>query len=128
MRAIVLAVALALMPVVANAQSEQTITTEPVAPSVTESTASPAEMAPMPTHLASVDGYRIAAISAGAVVGVIVVNMATGGMATPVMAGSMANGVVLMNTGTWLTTVSELAVTAVGAIGGGYVGDWLYNQ
>lgn len=133
MRAMMFAVLLAMLPAVANAQTDNSITTEPVAPSGSEATTgagSPAETAPMPSGPVDVDGYHIAAIAAGAVGGVIVANIVTGGMATPFMTGAtLANGVTMVANGaTWLASLSELAVTGIGAIGGGYVGDWLYNQ
>jgi hypothetical protein len=106
MRAIIFAAALALTPAVANAQSA----------TVSGGSGS------------TLDGYHIAAISAGAVGGLIVANMLTGGMATPVVAGAVGDGALLTNGSLWFTSISEAAVTAFGAIGGGYVGDWLYSQ
>lgn len=103
MRAMIFAVILAMLPAVANAQTDNSVTV------------------PLPTISSDTDGYRIAAIAAGAVGGVIVANLVTGGLATPVIAGSfVANSA--------LTTISQLAATVVGAVGGGYVGNWLYDQ
>ena len=44
-----------------------------------------AEGGPRPRVEGTIDGYRVAAIAAGAVVGVIVANVVTGGMITPVL-------------------------------------------
>src|SRR3954451_394999 len=43
-------------------------------------------MVPMPREAAGVSGYRVIAIAAGTVVGLVAANFLTGGMITPVLA------------------------------------------
>ena len=69
-------------------------------------------------------GYRVVAISAGAVAGVIVANALTGGLATPVMTIG-AGGGMAWDGGVALWSVIS---TAAGAVAGGYFGDWLYHR
>ena len=100
---------------------------------------------PTPRVEGTVDGYRVAAIAAGAVVGVIVANVVTGGMITPVLlAGAGETGVVAAMpavaegsvlaapeavTGAYYTAMAaQTAVTAAGALIGGYVGNWVYGD
>jgi uncharacterized membrane protein len=60
------------------------------------------------------DPYRVAAIAAGTLVGVIGLNVVSGGVATPVLALGTSGG------------VAAFAATAFGAMAGGYAGSWLY--
>jgi hypothetical protein len=129
MRALVVAIVVLLSPVMALAQ-----TTPPPAPSL-------AETAPMPEPRAAELSFRhVAAISVGAVAGVIVVNVVTGGMLMPILAAGVADSApaVVPATGAaalpvaamgvnYLATASEAAVVAIGAVVGGYVGNWLYG-
>jgi len=70
-------------------------------------------------------GYRVVAISAGAVAGVIVANALTGGLATPVVTIGAGGGVTLWEGGAALWSI---VATAAGAVVGGYHGDWLYSS
>lgn len=102
-------------------------------------TATPAaEGVPTPRVEATTDGYRVAAIAAGAVVGVIVANALTGGMITPVLlAGAGDAGMVAAMpaasvvpeaaTGVYYTAAPAV-VTAAGGLIGGYIGNWVYGN
>ena len=68
------------------------------------------------------DDTRVAAIAAGAVAGAIVANVATGGAATPVLA--LAAPAVAQSGAAYL---GGLATAAIGAVGGGYIVDWLLS-
>jgi hypothetical protein len=129
MRAFAIAIILLLSPVVALAQTAQ----QP-APSLSETV-------PMPEPRAmELSFYRVAAISVGAVAGVIAVNIASGGMITPILAAGMVDvapvvaatpaAVPVVATGSvdYLATAAETAVVAIGAVVGGYVGNWLYGN
>ena len=73
------------------------------------------------------DDYRVSAIAVGAVAGVIVANVVSGGMATPVLAlGAPAATSAAAQTGA--AYLGALAITAIGASGGAYAVDWLYQQ
>jgi uncharacterized membrane protein YfcA len=130
MRALVIAIVVLLSPMMALAQAAP-----PPGPSL-------AETAPMPEpHAAELSFRHVAAISVGAVAGVIAINIATGGMILPVLAAGLVETApaapataaavvpaVAMGGVDYLATVSETAVLAVGAIVGGYVGNWLYGH
>jgi hypothetical protein len=132
MRALVIAIVVLLSPVTALAQTAQ-----PPAPSL-------AETAPMPEPRAAELSFRhVAAISVGAVAGVIVVNMVTGGMIMPILAAGLVEtapatvpataaaavpAAVAMGGVDYLATASEAAVVMIGAVVGGYVGNWLYGH
>lgn len=124
MRALILALALLVAPVAAHAQ------TAGDAPAASES---------------YVDGWRVGAIAAGAVGGVIVANYLTAGFLMPVMMvgggeGAMAGGMGAgmaegamgggAMSGAVMTAVAttRMIVTGAGAVIGGYVGNWLYGQ
>jgi hypothetical protein len=136
MRALVIAIVVLLSPVMALAQ-----TVQPPVPSL-------AETAPMPEPQAAELSFRhVVAISVGAVAGVIVVNMVTGGMIMPILAAGLVETAPATAPGTaaaavpaaavpaaamggvdYLATASEAAVVAIGAVVGGYVGNWLYGH
>jgi hypothetical protein len=79
MRRTILIASLILMPVAAAAQDASPLPPAGAAPQVPY-------IVPMPREEAGVSGYRILAITAGAVVGVVVANFLTGGMITPILA------------------------------------------
>src|SRR5262245_49718823 len=84
-----------------------------------------AESVPTPGVEANIDGYRVAAISVGAVAGVLVANAVTGGMVTPVLLwGAGDAGLVAAAPA---ATAAQTAVTAAGALIGGYIGNWVYD-
>jgi hypothetical protein len=129
MRWLAIAVVVLLSPLPALAQTAQ-----PSAPTLAES-------APMPrAPAADLSFHNVAAISIGAIAGVIVVNMVTGGMIMPILAAGVAEttptavpavaGAVApaaMASVDYVATASQVAVAAVGAVVGGYVGNWLYG-
>ena len=88
-----------------------------------------AEALPVPhDEIEEGHSYATAAIATGAVIGVLVANAATGGMMTPVVTAGAMEGGAVMGTG-YLAMASEAVVTAIGAVGGGYLGNWFYlNQ
>jgi|TARA_B110001454_G_C12515992_1_gene348924 hypothetical protein len=78
------------------------------------------------------DGLRYLAIGAGAIAGVVVLNIITAGVAMPLIGAHLANsGVAVVGAangaaaGVRLTT--GLAATALAAVGGGIVGATLYD-
>ena len=103
-----------------------------------------AEGVPTPRVEATIDGYRVAAIAAGAIAGVIVANVVTGGMITPVLlagAGEQAwsrpcrrspkgrSAAPEAVTGVYYTAMAaQTVVTAAGGLIGGYVGNWVYGD
>jgi hypothetical protein len=130
MRAVAIAIVVLLSPLAALAQ-----TVQPAAPTL-------AETAPMPQPpAADLSFHNVAAISIGAIAGVIVVNLVTGGMIMPILAAgvvettpaavpAMAGAAVpaaAMAGVDYLATASQVAVAAAGAVVGGYVGNWLYG-
>ena len=125
-------VVLLLSPLTALAETAQ-----PSAPTLAES-------APMPqAPAADLSFHNVAAISIGAIAGVIVVNMVTGGMIMPILAAGVAETTpaavpavagaagaaapAAMAGVDYVATASQIAVAAVGAVVGGYVGNWLYG-
>lgn len=97
-------------------------------------TAVPGEVVPFPLLASELglsapteDDYRASAIAIGAVAGVVIANVATGGMATPVLALG-APGAISAVAPSGAAYLAGLATTAFGAFGGGYVVDWLYQQ
>ena len=72
---------------------------------------------------ASTDPYRVAAIAAGAVAGVIAVNAGTGGLATPALA--LGAPAVVAASRSAAARLIGLATTAAGGLAGGYAGGWL---
>ena len=129
MRGLAIAIVVLLLPLTAMAETAQ-----PAAPTLAES-------APMPQPpAADLSFHNVAAISIGAIAGVIVVNMVTGGMIMPVLAAGVAETTPAAVAGAagaaapaamasvdYVATASQLAVAAVGAVVGGYVGNWLYG-
>ena len=71
------------------------------------------------------DTFEVSAIAVGAVAGVITANVATGGMATPVLALGTPVAAAVQGGAAY---IGGAATTAIGALGGGYVVDWLYPQ
>lgn len=92
-------------------------------------TTSQSSAVPPPVDPDAFDFYRAAAITAGAVGGIIVANVLTAGLATPAAAAASGTGVgaVAAGAGTAIT-VGEIAISAVGAVVGGYVGNWVYGE
>jgi len=129
MRGLAIAIVVLLLPLTAMAQTAQ-----PAAPTLAES-------APMPqSPAANLSFHNVAAISIGAIAGVIVVNIVTGGMIMPILAAGVAETTPAAVAGAagaaapaaiasvdYVATASQLAVAAVGAVVGGYVGNWLYG-
>lgn len=137
MRAPILALWIIMTPTLAFAQAtsnaptetQATATAAEVQVAATAAEAAPAvplaQSVPMPREtVEGPTGYQITAIAAGAVAGVVVANVATGGMITPVLAagGGPAMGA------SYAVMAGQAAVTAVGAVVGGYVGNWLYGD
>jgi hypothetical protein len=120
MRKFLIVESILLFPAAAAAQEA----TAPAAPS--SSTPSLSETVPLPRAESGLDGYQVAAISVGALAGVMVANVVTGGLIAPVlMTGAGGAGVMAHGVG-WMAV--KAGVTAVGAVGGGYAGDWVYQQ
>jgi hypothetical protein len=129
MRGLAIAIVVLLSPLTALAETAQ-----PAAPTL-------AETAPMPrAPAAALSFHNVAAISIGAIAGVIVVNMVTGGMIMPILAAGVAETTpaavpavagaaapAAMAGIDYVATASQVAVAAVGAVVGGYVGNWLYG-
>jgi hypothetical protein len=72
----------------------------------------------------SAGSYRVVAIAAGAVAGVIVANAVTGGLATPVLVMGAGDAVLIPGSGIYVSA----ATAAIGAVAGGYLGNWLYGH
>ncbi|MEP9378621.1 hypothetical protein ABLE91_18035 [Aquabacter sp. CN5-332] len=70
---------------------------------------------------------RVAVISVGAVAGVFVANAVTAGMITPILVATGGNTAAIAAGGTYAVAAGEAAVTAVGAVIGGYASNWLYG-
>jgi uncharacterized protein YcfJ len=112
---------LVLFPATAFAQDA----TAPTPPAVVIEKPSLSDAVPTPRETSEADGYRVAAISAGAVAGVVVANVLTGGLITPVLLAGSGGAVMSHGLG-WMAV--STGTTAVGAVAGGYAGDWLYEQ
>ncbi len=106
MRSLFLALFLLAVPAVAQAQ-------QPV---------------PVPVEETRIDGYRVLAIAAGAVGGVVVANAATGGLITPWLTAGMAGGGAMAGANMVVATTARAAVVTVGAVAGGFIGNWLYGK
>lgn len=108
MRNLLVAMFLLALPVTAFAQSAQPV--------------------PVPTEEIRVDGYRVLAIAAGAVGGVVVANAASGGLITPWLTMGMATGGTLTTTNVVVIAAARTAVVTAGAVAGGFLGNWLYGD
>jgi len=139
MRVFVLLVGLIAFPLAASAQDTTIITTPPVAGSgavgVTPEVPAIAprhslsEAVPQPRLHAEVSTYRVAAIATGAVAGVIVANAITGGMITPILMYGSGNGAgAALMASSYTAAATHTLVTAAGAIGGGYIANWIYGE
>lgn len=74
-------------------------------------------------------GHRMLAIAVGAVVGVIVANGLTGGMATPILlAGTGGTPLLAAAAAEPAVAVVQAGIIIVGGVVGGYVGDWIYGN
>ena len=71
------------------------------------------------------DTFEVPAIALGAAAGVITANVATGGMATPVLALGTPAAAAIQGGAAF---IGGAATTAIGALGGGYIVEWLYPQ
>lgn len=115
MRALALALLLAL-PFATTAAAQQAPAGQPEITAV---------QAPAPVVERRVDGYRVLAISAGALGGAMVGHALIGGSMPIVMGGGgMA---VLQGAGTGYMLLRG-AVVAGSAVAGGYIGNWLYGE
>lgn len=103
MRALILVLALLMAPLAARAQTDT-----PAAGTMDPSTGT----------------YRVVAVAVGAVAGVIVANAVTGGMATPVMMIGAGDAMLLPGSGIYVSA----ATAVIGAVAGGYFGNWLYGH
>jgi hypothetical protein len=136
MRILVLALALLIMPLAALAEDASA-----PGPSLSET-------APPPHHKPpALSAGRKVAIALGALAGVVVTNVVTGGLITPVLGAGFleaapvaaaagaappvaAGAAALAQTGviaaeeTYLAGIGRIALTAVGAVIGGEVGNW----
>lgn len=122
MRKFLIVASILLFPAAAAAQEA----TLPAAPSAAPSTPSLSETVPLPRAESGLDGYQVAAISIGAIAGVVVANVVTGGMIAPVMMAGAGGAAVMADGMGWMAV--KAGVTLAGAVGGGYVGDWVYQQ
>lgn len=115
MRALALALLLAL-PFATTAAAQQAPAGQPEITAV---------QAPAPVVERRVDGYRVLAISAGALGGAMVGHALIGGTMPVVMGGGgMA---VLQGAGAGYMLLRG-AVVAGSAVAGGYIGNWLYGE
>jgi hypothetical protein len=122
MRKFLIVTSIVLFPAVAAAQDA----TAPAPPAIVPDKPTLSESVPLPRSETGLDGYQVAAISIGALAGVVVANVVTGGLITPVlMSGAGGAGVMAHGVG-WMAVKG--GVTAVGAVAGGYGGDWVYQQ
>ncbi len=108
MRSIIFALALLVAPVMAHAQ----------------------QAVPVPAEQTEINGYRVLAIAAGAVGGVVVANAVTGGLITPWLTAGMAAGgaPAMVGTNVVMVNTARVVVAAAGAVVGGYVGNWIYGK
>jgi len=125
MRTLILGLSLlAFTPVAlapAYAQQPAAVVPAPTSPSLSSSV-------PSPTPEGEASFFRVASIAAGAVGGVIVANALTAGMITPVLLAGSGGGSAMMAGGTTAFAAGQAGVTIVGAVVGGYVGNWLYGE
>lgn len=83
---------------------------------------------PAPADPDAIDPYRVMAITVGAVGGIVVANMLTAGVAGSAMAAAGTGTGTLSAGAGYAAGVGQVAVSAVGAVIGGYVGGWVYGQ
>jgi uncharacterized protein YcfJ len=104
--------------------------TVPVPSTVAAPATSLSSTVPTPTDPDAVDPYQIAAITVGAVGGIVVANMLTMGLASPAAAAATgAGGTVAMEAGAaYAISAGQVAISALGAVIGGYVGNWMYGN
>jgi hypothetical protein len=92
-------------------------------------TASQSSEVPRPVDPNAFDYYRAAAITAGAVGGIIVANVLTAGLAAPAAAAATGTGAAAVTASAApAIAAGQVAISAVGAVVGGYVGNWLYGS
>lgn len=72
-----------------------------------------------------IDGYRMLAITAGALGGAIVTNMVVGSVVAPAVMGSAVGAIQGMG-GAFM--VARGAAAVAGGVAGGYFADWLYRH
>jgi len=116
MRALALALLLAL-PFATTAAAQQAPAGQPEITAV---------QSPAPVVERRVDGYRVLAISAGALGGAMVGHALIGGT-VPMVIGGGGGMAVLQGAGTGYMLLRG-AVVAGSAVAGGYIGDWLYGE
>lgn len=136
MRVFILLLGLIAFPLAAGAQDTTIVTPHvadggpvditPAVPSIPHSH-SLSEAVPKPRLQAEVDTYRVAAIAVGAVAGVVVANAVTGGMITPILMYGSSSGTAVLANG-YTAAATHTLVTAGGAIGGGYIANWIYGE
>lgn len=97
---------------------------EPGAPRL-QAQVHPVQLQMEPLTERRIDGYRMLAITAGALGGAVATNMVIGGVVAPVMAGG-AIGAIEGIGGAFM--VAHGAAVVAGAVAGGYFADWLYRQ
>jgi hypothetical protein len=130
MRSLILALTLlafgaaSILPAAAQNPAPATVT--PPGTEVVPS-ASLSDSVPKPEDPDATDPYQIAAITVGAVGGIMVANMLTAGLATPAIAAAGGGGAMAAGAGSAMMA-SQIAVSAVGAVVGGYVGYWVYGN
>lgn len=81
---------------------------------------------PAPTDPDAIDYYRVAAIAAGAVGGILVANVVVASLAGS--AAATAGGAAAVSTAGYAASAGQIAVSTVGAVVGGYVGGWIYGS
>jgi len=111
----------AMAPAYAQAPAATVTVPTVTAPSLSHSV-------PTPTTTEEASFYHVAAIATGAVAGVIVANALTAGMITPVLLAGSNGGGAMMAGGGYAYAAGQAGVTIVGAVVGGYVGNWLYGD
>lgn len=126
MRVVVFLISLLAFPMAAWAQSAPLGSNDPA---VTVVPSAPvAGSVPKPRLHVEVDAYRVAAIAAGAVAGVVVANVVTGGLITPILVYGTNGGAGAVVSAGYTHAAAQALVTLGGALGGGYIGNWLYSE
>lgn len=138
MRILVLALILLTLPLAVHALPAHAEDAAAPASSLPE-TAPPPHARPMP-----LSAGRKTAIAIGALAGVMITNVVTGGLITPVLAAGFmetvpavpaaAGAAALVQPGvvaaeaSYFASVGRVAVTAIGAVLGGEAANWLYRD